>query len=180
MMKMKKGWLALLIVTFFTVALYPDNEVENRVKTAFVEKFTLFVEWPDDDAAIKNAPSFVIGVLGQTPLLMLLQDMLVKRQIKNKPIEVKIMTRKDKLEACHLLFIAGSEKPHLDEILEQVASKPVLTIGDSDDFARRGVLINLIRLDDHVGFQINENAVLRSGLHFSAKLLKLAHMVDGK
>jgi hypothetical protein len=59
------------------------------------------------------------------------------------------------------------------QIVESVAGKPVLTVGDSQGFAERGVLINLFEDRGYLRFDINTAAVQASPLKFSSRLLRL-------
>jgi hypothetical protein len=67
----------------------------------------------------------------------------------------------------------------LSEALEGLNSAPVLTIGDTDGYAQRGIMINMYLEDKRVRFEINAEAARTAGLRISAKLLKLAGKVYG-
>jgi hypothetical protein len=53
----------------------------------------------------------------------------------------------------------------------------VLTVGESDEFARRGGMINFVLEQDKVRFEINVSRVEQGGLKLSAQLQKLASAV---
>jgi hypothetical protein len=53
----------------------------------------------------------------------------------------------------------------------------LLTIGDGEDFARRGGVIALVRQDSRFQFDINLAAAERAGLRVDATLLGLARQV---
>jgi hypothetical protein len=55
----------------------------------------------------------------------------------------------------------------------------VLTVSDERGFAQQGVGINFYTEEDKVRFEINQDAVNRSGLRISSKLLSLAKIVRG-
>ena len=63
------------------------------------------------------------------------------------------------------------------EILQHVQGRPILTVGDSEGFCEAGGVINLVRKERHVQFQINSDAARRAGLKISSQLLKLATIV---
>src|SRR5262249_45603382 len=83
------------------------------------------------------------------------------------------------LTDCQLLFIAQSERDRLEDVIAATAGHGVLTVGDSDGFAGRGVIINLFVADERIGFEGNQEAARREGFELSAKLLKLARLVGG-
>ena len=72
-----------------------------------------------------------------------------------------------------------SEQIHrLEGILRQVARRPIITLGDTEQYARRGCVANLYLEGDRVRFRVNVDAVKRSGLRISARLLRLADIVN--
>ena len=54
----------------------------------------------------------------------------------------------------------------------------VLTVGDTDGFARDGVAINLYTFDNRVRIEVNSAAAARAGLQLSANLMRLARVVE--
>jgi hypothetical protein len=53
----------------------------------------------------------------------------------------------------------------------------VLTVGDSDGYAARGVIANFYLEENRVRFEINREAAVRARLGISSQLLKLARIV---
>jgi hypothetical protein len=56
----------------------------------------------------------------------------------------------------------------------------ILTIGDTEGFGEKGVMINFIIRDNKVRFEINPEAARRAGLTISSKLLSLATIVHSR
>jgi hypothetical protein len=54
----------------------------------------------------------------------------------------------------------------------------MLTVGDTDGFARQGVMINFYLEQEKVRFEINPRAAAEVGIRPSAKLLQLGRIVD--
>jgi hypothetical protein len=76
--------------------------------------------------------------------------------------------------ACHVLFVSRSEKSRLAELLNDLKKKPILTVGDLDQFCQKGGMINLILSSDGtVKPEINPDADRLSGVQISSKLLHL-------
>ncbi len=155
-----------------------EEEIENRLKTEFIERFTQFIEWPGADAD-KTGP-FVIGVYGRTSLARGLRDLARRQRIKDRPGRVLQLDDPQGITDCHVLFIAESAAADLPEVLALTDGQPILTIGDTPGFARRGVLINFARESDRLRFEVNTRAVERSGLRFSSRLLRLATLVGSE
>lgn len=166
---------AIVLAVFCgAMALRGEQLPEYQVKAEFIERFTRFIEWP---RGTPNGP-FIIGVLGTDPFRGFLDKMATGRKIKGRPIEIRRFRDLAAVESCHVLFISSSERGRLPAVLTRTASHPILTVADSEGFASSGVLVNFYTSGDTVRFEMNEAAIERSGLRVSAKLLKLARLVE--
>jgi hypothetical protein len=67
----------------------------------------------------------------------------------------------------------------LQNLLDASSGAGVLTVGDFDQFAERGGMIQLIKEGNKFRFAINVDAVNASRLRISSKLLQLAELVRG-
>ena len=176
----QRGWLVLAAVVAIA-ALRPPlaaaDELEYPVKAQVIERFTRFIDWPEHVFAGPEAP-FVLCVVGSSPLEPHLER-VAQRRLKDRRVELRKLKSGADAGACQLLFIAPSERSRLKQTVSKLSGKPVLTIGDSDGYAREGVLINLTLDDDgHVRFEICSTELRKSGLNVSAQLLRLARMVS--
>jgi hypothetical protein len=61
-----------------------------------------------------------------------------------------------------------------------VAGKPVLTIGETEDFARIGGVMNFIIKDVNLHFEVNPETARQQKLTRSSRLLKLATIITGR
>lgn len=153
------------------------DDLEYQVKAEFVERFTRFIEWPAASFASPATP-FVLCVAGQSPIIPHLEKLAKERSIKGRPAVLRRVGQPKDIDGCHLLFIAPTEGGKLGPILAQTSGRPVLTVGDSDGFASRGVLLNFYLQSGFVRFEINAAEVKKSGLSCSAKLMKLGKTVS--
>lgn len=169
--------LALLLVLLI-VPLCHAEEVEYRIKAEYLERFTRFIEWPMDLNSADRAP-FTFCVVGENPFGTYLDDLVAEASVKDRRAKVEYPADLNGVESCQVLFISGSEEKNVAAILTRTENKPILTVGDTPGFAESGVLINLYRENSYVRFEINIEAVRRSGLRFNSRLLKLARIVGG-
>jgi len=149
--------------------------LEYKVKAEFLERFTRFIEWPPGAFAAADSP-FVLCVIGDNPFGGYLDQMTQTRKIQSRRITNRVLKVAADVDGCHLVFIARGGP--LQQVLTRIASKPVLTVGDSPGFSEAGVLINFFVEKDRVRFEINGDAVKKSGLKFSSKLLDLGRRSD--
>lgn len=175
-------WLtlaALALLQASAAGSQSASEIEDQLKTEFIERFTQFVDWPGRIGGRRSDP-FVIGVFGRTSLARNLRELTRRQTIKNRPAQVVQLDGPQGAADCDLLFVASSQADRLPEILSAIGDQPVLTVGDTPGFASQGVLINFVRDSDRLRFEINTAAVERSGLRFSSRLLRLAHLISPK
>ncbi len=64
-------------------------------------------------------------------------------------------------------------------MLGAVRDLPVLTVGDGSRFLKQGGAIGFLLENNRVRFDISINALQRSGLTASSKLLRVARSVEG-
>jgi hypothetical protein len=149
---------------------------EYAIKAEFIERFTRFIDWPDEAFAGPDSP-FVLCVIGDNPFGEFLDRLARDRKIKGRKVRLALPAKLSELDACHLLFIAASESDRVAAILARMQGKPILTVGDTPGFAQAGVVVNFFLEEDLVHFEINLDEARRTGLTFSTKLLKLARVV---
>ena len=168
------GIVFLAALAFSHASFSLAASLEYRVKAAFLYNFTRFIEWPDTD---KTNASFIIGVIGKDPFGQELTS-LAGKQINGKNLIIRKFTKTEELNACHILFISSSAKSHIKNILKATKGRPTLTVGDTDGFAQKGVIINFYEDKNKIRFEINLAAADQIGLVVSSRLLKLARIVE--
>jgi hypothetical protein len=151
--------------------------LEYQVKAAFLVKLAMFVEWPAKAFASPEAP-IRIGILGRSPFGKDFDEVAAKERINGRRLEVRVATDIAGLRECHIVFIAQSEQGRLAEIKAAVAGQPVLTVGDHPEFAQDGGMVNFIKEDGRVRFEVNRAAADKVGLRLSSKLLQVARVVN--
>lgn len=170
------GGVAILWWWHAVVGAEPPVLTEFEVKAGFVYNFAKFVEWPATAFSGLNAP-VVVGVLSEDTFATLLEQTLKGKAIQGRPCLIKKFNDLKGLGGCHLLFIGGSEKKRLPEILASLKGAPLLTVSDMERFAQLGVVINLFKEQNSLRFEINVDAAARAQLRINPKLLQLARIV---
>lgn len=171
-----------MIFIICIVCLAPLNagaEPENFVKAAILFNLTKFVEWPPDAFGTPDAP-VILSILGKDPFG---EDAL--RTIENKYVgKRRLLIQKHsgikEIKLCHSVFVSSSEEENLPEIISHFKNKPVLIVGGTKGFARRGGMIGLIKVENKIRFEINNEAAKRCGVKISSRLLKLARIIKSE
>lgn len=151
----------------------PANEY--AVKAAFLFHFAKFVDWPPDAFPGPDSP-LILCVLGKDPFGENMSALRGK-SVNGRPIAIRYAATVDEIGKCHILFISASEKTFLPGILGSKKVSNVLTIGDMEDFGQQGGFVNFVTNDDRIGIEVNLEAVQRSRMKISSKILALAKIV---
>ena len=148
---------------------------EYQLKAVFLFNFAQFVEWSGGTAQ-PNAP-FVIGVLGEDPFDGFLDDTVRGESINNRPFLVQRYRKREEIDHCDILFVSHSEAIRLPEILAAMKGRGVLTVGDTEDFARSGGMVQFVTENKRIKLKINVDAARAANLTISSKLLRPAEIV---
>lgn len=176
-------WISMMIIEgafslrAATADELADLDMEYRIKAAFLLNFCKFVSWPDTPLEKPGAP-IILYAIGQNPFKSALET-IAGKTVKERPLEIRFASNPDEVGSCHLLFVGNSDSKELATILAGVDTKPVLTVGDMEDFARRGGMIAFVKIDGKIRFEINPKLVEAAGLKISSQLLKLAVISGG-
>lgn len=146
-----------------------SNE-EYKLKAALIYKLARFVEWP----AASLQKRFRICVLGEDPFGPAL-DVLEKRTLYTLPIEVRRSTSLgEEIDDCGVLFITSGETRKMKSLLPGLKDRSVLTIGDAEDFAELGGMMQMSLIRKKIRFTVNLQSIEDAGLKVAAPLLELS------
>jgi hypothetical protein len=145
---------------------------EYAVKAAFIHNIAKFVEWPKPAAGERKLR---LCLLGENPFG---EEIAV---LRGKPVgrmEWEVLpVGLDDIKTCQVLFIPDSMQQQIGQIRQRINGNAVLTVGDTQGYAERGVMINFYMEDKKVRFEINREVALRAGLRIGSQLLRLGRIV---
>jgi hypothetical protein len=165
---------ALLAATLVTVSPSAQRPREYQVKAAYLYGFGRFVEWPSSAA---SDDAFVLCVLGDDPFGPVLDQAVEGSTMKNQPVMIRRIERPEDGLPCETLFVSTSEQPRLARILAVLDHRPILTVGDTPEFAQRGGMIGFSVDGSRVRFTVNLAAAQDAGLMLQSELLRVAAAV---
>ena len=154
----------------------PPNSKEYQIKAVFLFNFVQFAEWPETAFASPDAP-IRITLLGDDPFAGALEAAVQGERVRQRPLVIERARNIREVTECHLLFVCPSQREDVGAIISAFETRPVLTVGEMPEFARRGGIINFYLEGQKVRFEINRAAAKRSGLKLSSQLLGLARLV---
>jgi hypothetical protein len=151
-----------------------------ELKTAIIGRIAEFVRWPPEAGLDDPERPFEFVVLGDTPLWQHLFSYYWDRGVNIAGHRVFIRRAKD-VEAIgkpHLLFVGSSFSERLEEVVRALGRSAVLTVGDTDGYAQRGLAVNLYVSGELIRFEASRRAFERHGLSPSYRLMALARRID--
>ncbi len=154
-----------------------EPQPEYILKARFLLQFPEFVVWPAEAGLGDATRPFVLLVLGASPFDRHLDEALQSRKVKGHPVKIIYSNDPAAVDGCHMVFVCASERGRLKEIMGRIGHRPVLTVGDTEGFSKKGVMINLSIEEDLPRFEINLGAARWNNLGISAQLLNLARKV---
>jgi len=174
-------WLLILAAGWIMIGppqspAHAATSREYQIKAACLLNFAQFIEWPAAAFAKPDSP-IIVGVLGDDPFGDALESTFRDESIHGRPLVVRRSRELDDLKSCHLLFISKSEKSRLTEILSGSGDTTAVTVGEIDEFAQRGGIINFYIDNAKIRFEVNPDAAQRKGLKIGSQLLKRARIV---
>lgn len=163
-------WLAFagLLLSGVSSAL---AQSEEGVKAAFIYNFARFTTWPAPAAAGSDAP-IKIGFVGADALADTFEKSVADKNINGQKFLVMHLANAAGVENCQIVFIGNSALS--ESLLKAVRSKPLLTIGDADNFTADGGMIGLSKQGAKIRFDINLPAVNLAHLKLDSRLCQLA------
>ena len=187
LLKSLLGCIALFtLLIFLTVHLFSPiafaQEESSRayvIKAGFIYNFTRFVKWPAQSSSNKQSNKYNICVVGDNPFGSILQRLEEKHRFKEHPLKITMDVPLDNFQGCHILFVSFSERFNVEQIVEQTKDYPILTVGDTEGFAERGIDINLLVVENRVKLEISKQCLDAKGFKVSSELLDLASIVRG-
>ncbi|HZP33538.1 MAG TPA: YfiR family protein [Candidatus Acidoferrales bacterium] len=168
---------ALLLFPAYTPAQqYQSGEYE--LKAAILYNLVKFVDWPPQAYSTAQAPT-VLCTLGHDPFGPAL-DRYSGTTVNGRPLVIRRLERDQNTRGCHLLFITSSERKLLARVFETLQGEPILTVGEVNQFADRGGMVQLALEDKQVHFSINLTIATREQLRIRSNLLALSRIVESK
>lgn len=149
---------------------------EDRIKAAYLFRFISYIDWPPRSFA-QSASPYVIGVVSEDYIARELSRISQGKTINGRPVIVKKVFFGEVLTEFHLLYIGHEENSRLPRWMKAASGMPLLTVTESRDAIGLGGMVNFRIVDDYVRFEVGLDAIERSGLAISSRMLAVAHSV---
>jgi hypothetical protein len=166
-----------------------DVEKAARVKAAYLLNFVRYTQWPDQAFDEPDSPILLTEV-GECENSDVLAEVIRRSEpIGGRPVvlqhapyardEINRQEFYRSLEESQLVYICSLGPEPVPTILDHLKGSDVLTVGDTPDFVQHGGMIGFVLEENRILFEASPKAIQRSHVTVSAKVLKLAKIVDG-
>ena len=161
---------AIALILLVPSAAFSQDVTEPALKAAFIYNFVKFTEWPEP---LPAADPFVICVLNDSPVADALGRIVKGREFAGRRMTVLLGASGPK-EHCRVLYVSGVTKSQGAPLLSGLRNSPVLTISDLEWFNDAGGMAQFFYEHGRLRFSIGLEAVRRSRLLMSSKVLVLS------
>ena len=165
--------LILIIIPSFMAYSQSGGRVKSEsIMAVYIFNFTKFLEWSNNDSDV-----FYISVLGKSRITESLFKVAENEKVKGKRIVIDELQDINNLKNNSVLFITGADADRLPAILKYASGKNVLTVGNTEKYAEKGVCINFFLSEDKIKFEINLKSIEKAGIIPNTRLLSIASRI---
>jgi len=180
--KLFSGFLLSLMLLLFRVPCVQANDLndnlEQRVKAAYLFKFCSYVEWPEKSFSAADS-ALNIAVLGSDGVANELVQMALGRNINGRAFLVKKLKGDEganALNGVHVLFVARSNNKIAD-VLATAKGRAILTVTETEGALSTGSMINFVVVDGKVRFEVAPKTATQDLVLISSRLISVAYKV---
>lgn len=150
--------------------------LEVPIKAAFLFKFGEFVQWPTD-VFTASGEVLNICIVGDGAFAAIVSAAVQNETVAGRNVAAHALSAIAATDACHIAYIAGSEKQTVGEAMRAVAGAPILTVTDESRGSAAGIIHFVIR-SNRVRFAIDDRTAAANALSLSSALLNIAVSVQ--
>jgi hypothetical protein len=147
---------------------------EQTVLAALALNIVRFTTWPAE-AHMKESIEFC--VVGDNTVQQSFAS-IDHKAVGDKTLQVINLSRLRNFEECQVLYISELKQNVLLQVFVEIKNRPLLTIGEGYDFALQGGMVGLENVNGKINLHVNLPVARESNLNISARLLKLAKIID--
>ncbi len=162
-----KGMIVLILSLWTSVAFAQNYQLH----TVYIYSFIRYVQWPSIEG------DFVIGVVGDSPIIEHLKKMASAKKAGTRDIVIKEFASNANITATDILFVSKDASDSFEGIKSQVNTGNTLLITETEGLGMEGSAINFVERNGKLAFELNRHAVEEAGLKVSTELTRLAIII---
>jgi hypothetical protein len=149
---------------------------EETVEAAYLHKFPGFVDWPADTFRNASAP-IVIGLVAAPRVLDELTRIARGRLVLGRPVEARAVGVSGLPQDLQVLFIGKDAAADAGPLIDEARRAHVLVVCDDPGGLKAGAVIEFVRIDGRLRFEVSLTAARRADIRLSSRLLSVAAKV---
>jgi len=159
----------IILPALFLLFVFKVNASDNaNVQSLYIYNFIKYIKWPEN----KVNSDFIIGVYGESTIYKELASFSKNRKVGTQNITVKVISKKEDINQCHLLYIPATKKQYIKEISETIGNRPILLVSEASN--TESCAIEFFFHDNKLQFIIYEDKAKEQNLYMSQALVKLS------
>ena len=165
----KRNILYLLLV----LSGFSFGQREYQIYSGMIYNFAITTEWAPD----KSNSEFVIGVVGNSPVVSELHKIAQSKKINDAPIVIKEFKSATEIENCHIIFVAPDHKNELEEISELSKLQHSILITEGSETDKEYFIFNFINDGQRTRYQLNMSNAAKHDVRIPSSIITLAIIV---
>lgn len=169
--------LAIAITLLFSSKLVSVSSAQpieqEKVEAAITFQILSFTEWPAESVPSEK---LVIGVLGSDGSYDAFHALALDARYREKYEVIKILPSSsvETLSTVNAIFFSRRDPVENPRLIRKLEGEPIVLIGAHENFLEIGGMINLVKRQRRLSFEINLTNAKAHDIAFRAKLLRLA------
>lgn len=164
--------IACLLSCKLVAPAHSEPVDQATVEAAITLQLLSFTEWPSE---AQNRPRR-IGIFQSEEHLAAFETLTSDKRYADQflPIAIEHDPTEEQLAELDALFFHQPEDTAIPRIVRKLENRPVVLIGAFDGFFEQGGMVNLVKSQKKLRFEIQLPNSNRRGIEYRAKLLRLA------
>jgi hypothetical protein len=153
---------------------------EDQVKAVYLFNFAGFIRWPDS-AFSKSPERFSYCTFNdKNPVINTLKKVIANENVNGRKLTFHLITDHKNITACQIVYFQPTEKSLFINLRSTLKEHSILTVSDIDGFTEQGGMIGFSHQGKRLHSIINVYHLAQANLTASAKLLRLATIINTK
>ncbi len=151
------------------LAADPDDELKAAIVLSFL-RFSTWRQLPPEGEPL------TVGVVGRSSMTQALRRVFEGKSVNTHTLRVEEIKGPVDARHCEIIYYATAVTTEIRQGLLDLQSPHALTIGESDKFLANGGAVNLLPIEGHMSFEVSLEALQRSAIDISSKLLRFGQV----
>ncbi len=167
----KAGFVNFIIVLFTFGSISAASAQNYQLHAVYINSFIKYIQWPSSEG------DFVIGVIGDSPIIEHLEKMAAVKKAGEKSIVIKKFSSVATISNSDILFLPKESTIQLSEIITKSESWNTLIITEKEGLGIEGSGINFVERNGKLSFELNKSSLEAARLKVSTELTRLAILI---